>query len=126
MEMVPDYEAMYDIYFQKEELRNNDFIQTFNSNINRVDYEEVTTGDPLWWEDQNLFHRKWDVDYNFVETKYLSLGLSYSMTDIIFENILLLNLLIDQSSALSDIKLSVPKILDGVEVPIFDLVILLI
>ena len=126
MEMVPDYEAMYDIYFQKEELRNNDFIQTFNSNINRVDYEEVTMGDPFWWEDQNLFHRKWDVDYNFVETKYLSLGLSYSMTDIIFENILLLNLLIDQSSALSDVKLSVPKILDGVEVPIFDLVILLI
>ena len=126
METVPDYEAMYDIYFQKEELRNNDFIETFNSNINRADYEEITTGDPFWWEDQNLYHRKWDVDYNFVETKYLSLGLSYSMTNIIFENILLLNLLIDQSNALSDVKLSVPKILDGVEVPIFDLVILLI
>ena len=126
METVPDYEAMYDIYFQKEELRNNDFIQTFNSMINREDYEEITTGDPFWWEDQNLFHRKWDVDYNFIETKYLSLGLSYSMTDIIFENILLLNLLIDQQSKLSDVKLSVPKILDGVDVPIFDLVILLI
>lgn len=126
IETVPDYEAMYDIYFQKEELKNNDFIETFNSNINRDDYEEITTGDPFWWEDQNLYHRKWDVDYNFVETKYMSLGLSYSMTDIIFENILVLNLLVDQKSALSDVKLSVPKILDGVDVPIFDLVILLI
>ena len=126
VEMVPDYEAMYDIYFEKEELKNNDFIQTFNSKINRVEYEDVTTGDPFWWEDQNLFHRKWDVDYNFVETKYLSLGLSYSMTDIIFENIVLLKLLISQESKISDIVLSVPKILDGVNVPIFDLVILLI
>mgnify|MGYP004570351275 CR=1 FL=1 len=126
VETVPDYEAMYDIYFEKEELKNNDFIQTFNSKINRVEYEDVTTGDPFWWEDQNLYHRKWDVDYNFVETKYLSLGLSYSMTDIIFENIILLKLLISQESKISDITLSVPKILDGVNVPIFDLVILLI
>ena len=126
VETVPDYEAMYDIYFEKEELKNNDFIQTFNSKINRVEYEDVTTGDPFWWEDQNLYHRKWDVDYNFVETKYLSLGLSYSMTDIIFENIILLKLLISQESKISDITLSIPKILDGVNVPIFDLVILLI
>lgn len=125
-EIIPDYEAMYDMYFQKEELNEDDFIQSFNSKVNKVDYEEITTGDPFWWEDQNLYQRKWEVDYNFVETKYLSLGLSYSMTSVIFENILLLKLLMQQRDSIQDITISVPKILDGVNVPIFDLVILLI
>lgn len=126
LETVKDVEAMYDMYFQKEELRETDFIKTFNDSSNKRDYEEITEGDPFWWEDQNLVDRKWDVEYNFVETKYLSLGLSYSMTNIIFENLILLKMLMDDEDAVNQIRLSVPKILDGVEVPLFDLVILLI
>ena len=125
-ETVPDVEAMYDMYFQKEELRETDFIKTFNNNSNRCDYEEITQGDPFWWEDQNLVDRKWETEYNFVETKYLSLGLQYSMTNIIFENIILLKMLMDPKNSIGQIQLSVPKILDGLQVPIFDLIILLI
>ena len=125
-ETVPDVEAMYDMYFQKEELRETDFIKTFNDGSNKRDYEEITEGDPFWWEDQNLIDRKWDAEYNFVETKYLSLGLSYSMTGIMFENIILLKMLMNPNNDLGQILISVPKILDGLEVPIYDLIILLI
>ena len=70
----------------------DDFIQSFNSQVNRVEYDRITQNDPYWWEDQNLIDRKYETEYNFVESKYLSLGISYKMTDIIFENIILLNL----------------------------------
>ena len=125
-QIVKDVEAMYDMYFQKEELRETDFIKTFNDSSNRRDYEEITEGDPFWWEDQNLIDRKWDADYNFVETKYLSLGLSYSMTGMIYENLILLKMLMDEEDSVNKLKISVPKIIDGVQVPVFDLVILLI
>lgn len=125
-EIIPDYGAMYDIYFQKEELLEDDFIQSFNSKVNKVDYETITLNDPYWWEDQNLIDRKYETEYNFVETKYLSLGISYKMTDIIFENILLLKMLMKHEDIISNIKVSVPKIIDGIDEPIFDLVILLL
>ena len=125
-EIVPDVEAMYDMYFQKEELRETDFIKTFNNSSNRCDYEEITEGDPFWWEDQNLIDRKWGAEYNFVETKYLSLGLQYSMTNILFENVLLLKMLMNPENSVGQIQVSVPKIIDSLQVPLFDLVILLI
>ena len=81
---------LYDIYFQKEELMENDFIRSFNSQVNRVEYNNITLDDAFWYEDQNLIDRKYQTEYNFVETKYLSLGLEYNMTEVLFENILLL------------------------------------
>lgn len=125
-EIVPDYKEMYDIYFQKEELMEDDFIQAFNSKVNRVEYDAITTNDPFWWEDQNLTDRKNMTDYNFIEAKYLSLGLSYKMSDMLFENIILLKMLIYNEKELSDIMISLPRILPGAMVPIFDTVILLL
>ena len=125
-EVVPDYEAMYELYFQKEELNDDDFIKTFNSKVNKVRYDDVTSGDPFWWEDQNLFERKWETEYNFVETKYMSLGISYKMTDILFENVLLLKLLMSNESPLKDVTITLPKIINGTAFPLFDIVILLI
>lgn len=126
-ETVPDYAAMYDIYFQKEELMEDDFIQSFNSQVNRVEYDRITQNDPYWWEDQNLIDRKYETEYNFVESKYLSLGISYKMTDIIFENIILLKLLLSpESNSNLDIMLSVPKVIEGIKEPLFDIIILLL
>ena len=126
VETVPDYGAMYDIYFQKEELLEDDFIQSFNTKLNKVDYNEITGKDPYWWEDQNLVDMKNKAEYNFVEAKYLSLGISYKMTDIIFENMIMFKLLFEHSNEISDINLSLPKIIQGSNVPLFDVIILLI
>ena len=125
-ETIPDYEAMYDVYFQKEELMDDDFVKSFNSKVNKVAYESVVSYDPFWWEDQNLYDRMWATDYNFVETKYMSVAVSYKLTDIIFENVLFLKLVMSQESPLKDVKVTIPKILEYDEVPLFDLVILLI
>lgn len=126
IETVPDYKAMYDIYFQKEELMENDFIQSFNSQVNRVEYNNITPNDAFWWEDQNLVDRKYQTDYNFVETKYLSLGLEYNMTEVLFENIILLKTIIHYQKTLEGVSLSIPKIINGATVPLFDVVVLLI
>lgn len=126
VERVPDYAAMYDIYFQKEELMEDDFIQSFNTKLNKVSYNEITGKDPYWWEDQNLVDMKNKAEYNFVEAKYLSLGISYKMTDIIFENMIMFKLLFEHSEEITDINLTLPKISQGSNMPLFDVIILLI
>ena len=111
VEILPDYENMYNIYFHKSELNNEHFIDTFNSALNTADYNEVTDPDPFWWKDTNLVKKIYETEYNYVESKYLSLSVSYKMTDMIMENILLLKLLMQKSveKSYSHYERSVPR-----------------
>lgn len=126
VETVPDYKKMYDVYFQKFEILNDDFIKTFTNPANHSDYGDVTERDPFWIEDQNLYDRLWETSYNFVESKYLSLGVSYSMTEIMFENTLFLKLLLSKRNDINDIRLKLPRITGNTQIPLFDVIIALI
>ena len=64
VEILPDYENMYNIYFHKSELNNEHFIDTFNSALNTADYNEVTDPDPFWWKDTNLVKKIYETEYN--------------------------------------------------------------
>lgn len=126
IETVPDYEAMYDVYFQKTELTDDDYLGSYNDLSNRKDYTEVTTDDPFWWEDDNVLKRVWETDYNFVESKYLSLGVSYSLTEVVYDNILLLKMIMENEELIDDVRIKLPRILENTEVSLFDTIILLI
>lgn len=111
VEIIPDYEEMYDLYFHRTELNDEDFTNTFNSTINRSEYNEVTEADPYWWKDSNLYKKIYETEYNYVESKYLSLSVSYRMTDLVLENILLLKMLMQKSvdKNYSHYELSIPR-----------------
>lgn len=125
METVPDYNAMYDVYFQKVPIGEEDYIESFKENVNREEYRRVVSEDPFWWEDTNLEKSVWETSYNIIESKYLSLAISYKMTDIMYENVLLLKMLISKSEEISTIKFTIPKIAGDLEINLFDAVILL-
>lgn len=124
-EMVPDYEAMYDLYFQKAELKDHNLLGVYQNAVNKVSYEEVTSGDPFWWEDTDLYNAVWETEYNMVESKYLGLSVSYRMSEVLYENILLMKMLIDKKDELSSIKLTLPKISPDLNVTIFEAIMLL-
>lgn len=125
-EAIPDYNAMYDLYFQKADISKKDFINTFNDSTNHVTYEEVTEADPFWIEDQGLYERVWQTEYNFVESKYLGLGISYSMTEMMFENVLFLKLIMQKSDDLESVRIQLPRITQYESIPIFDIIISLL
>ena len=85
VETVPDYEAMYDVYFHKADLKNNNFVDTFNDASNTNGYGEIVEYDPYWWLDENTYEKVWRTEYNFVESKYLGLSVSYKITDLYSE-----------------------------------------
>ena len=121
-----DYQKMYDVYFERCDLKDNDILESFRSEVNKTDYATVTSDDSYWWEDSNLQKQVWETEYNYVESKYLSLGISYKMSEIMYENIMLLKMLMDQKSPLSSITFTLPKIIDSsTEVTIFDAIIML-
>lgn len=123
---VPDTDKMYDIYFHRVDLTSKNFNASFADKNNKVIYDEATSGDPFWWNDTNTLNRIWTTEYNFVESKYLSLGVSYSMSEVIFENVLLLKMILQKKDYFKNITVKLPRIMPDVDVPLSDVIVLLI
>ncbi len=125
VDTVPDYDKMFDVFFQKLELNDENFMESFYSNVNREDYDQITTDDPFWWEDSKLYKELWETQFNYVESKYISLGINYSMTEMMYECIMVLKMLMKFREELSSITFTLPKIDPDLKVTMFDCVILL-
>ena len=122
---VPDYESMYDVYFQKVELDDPDYLIALKEYQNMENYREVTENDPLWWEDEDLYEELYDEAYNYKETKYLSMSIAYRMSEIMFDTTYLLRLLIDKKEEVSHIQVLLPRILGTEPTNLFTCVIAL-
>lgn len=123
---VYDYEKMYKVYFQKVELKDLDFMEAFRDQSLQEDYDERTVPDPFWWEDNGVHHEVWEEEYNFAETKYLGLSISYKMTAMMFETCVLLRMIIDKRDEIGDFLMELPRIAPDIRVNIFEAVICLI
>lgn len=124
-EQVYDYEKMFDIYFQKVEIKDMDTYKSLLVNINKMSYEQITQDDPFWVDDDALMKEMYESEYNFVETKYLGVSISYRLTRILFENAYLLRMLLDKKDEIPGIRLDLPKISDFNSISLFDSVVLL-
>lgn len=138
--IINDLERMYDVYFQKVDIDEVNFQVALTDEAKRVSYPSVVLEDPLWWDDADTFsevygdYEKYTADtepttyhkhYNYRETKYLGISISYKMSEVIYENILLLRLLFDKKDELKDIFVTLPKITGTMEINIFDVVVYL-
>ena len=120
-----DYEAMFDIYFQKVKLGETNVHQALHDPRNYVSYDDVTYYDPFWWEDDSeLYKEIWETEYNMIETKYLGMTLPYKLTEMIFQSVILLQLIMDKYKEIWDLMIELPKICDG-KITLVDGVILL-
>lgn len=119
-EQVYDLESMYDVYFQKVELKNYDYHAALEDPRNRVTYDSVVTGDPYWVEDDELYKEIWESEYNYKQSKYLGLTVSYKLSEMLYENILLFRLIFDKKYELETVTLKLPSVSGDVIVTLFD------
>jgi len=126
--LIEDRDAMYELYFQSVNVNERNTVLAMLNNTNKLDYDEVTSNDPYWWEDSDLDNAKYANDFNFVETKYLSLNLMYKMTEMLFEITYAFNMLISKKDELVNYTLDLPKLYQeqDAQFKIFDVVVFLI
>ena len=123
--VVPDYESMYDVYFQKVELDDPDYLIALKEYQNMENYRDVVENDPLWWEDEDLYAELYEEAYNYKETKYLSMSIAYRMSEIMFDTVYLLRMLIDKKEEVSRVQVLLPRILGTEPTNLFTCVIAL-
>lgn len=121
---VLDYEKMYEFYFQKVELQDMDTYKSLLVTSNQKSYDEITSGDPFWLEDDELLKEMYESEYNFVETKYMGISISYRLSRILFENIYLMKMIFDKKNEIPTIILDLPK-LSTMPITLFDSIVML-
>lgn len=92
---VPDYEKMYDIYFQSTDIMEPNVILAMENKPNRYGYLDVTEDDMLWWDTDELRRELYEREFNFIDTKYLGVNVMYNLTDLLYETTYFLNMLVD-------------------------------
>ena len=110
VEEVYDYEAMHSVYFQKVDIRDENIKDALNNTLNRVEYSDLTYYDPFWWEDDELHDEIWKTQYNYMETKYMGITTPYRLTELLFQSVVLLRMILEKQPELYNVTIQLPKI----------------
>lgn len=109
-EEVYDDEAMNSVYFQKVDIRDDNVKDSLTDTLQRVEYHDITYYDPFWWEDDELHNEIWKTAYNYMETKYMGITVPYRLTELVFQSVLLLKIIMEKQPDLYNVTLQLPKI----------------
>ena len=101
---VYDYENMFDVYFQATDIMERNVISTLETKYNRYHYDEVVEGDVYWWDTEELRKELYERDYNYIDTKYISITVLQNLTKMLYESVYYLNLLIDHKNTTTTLE----------------------
>ena len=124
-ETVIDYKNTYDIFFQKVAFDENDAYKAVQNSSNRLPYADITESDPYWVEDAQLEEELYQSEYNYVESKYMGVSITYRMSRLLFENIYLLKMIFEKKDEIPNITIDIPKISIHGTVSLFDAICIL-
>lgn len=102
--VVYDYENMFDVYFQAVDILEKNVISSLETKYNRYSYEEVTSDDVYWWETEELKQELYEREYNYIDTKYLSITVMQNVTKMLYETSYYLNMLVDHKNTNTTIE----------------------
>lgn len=120
-----DYERTFDVYFEEVSLDEENVQLAISSESKRVDYDILVNSDPYWVDDSDLRKAIYENNYNYEETKYIGLSVTYKITEMIFEVSNVFRMIMDNKDRnTSELKLSMPKI-SSENVSLFDAFVLL-
>jgi len=121
-----DLDKMFEIYFQKVNIREDNVVLQLEDLSNKLDYNETILEDPYWFEDEDVINKKYECTYNYQETKYVDTTLMYKMTKMLFEITYLFRMILDRKSDTENIMIDLPKIYSDKSFRLFDVVIFLV
>lgn len=119
-EEIFDYKQMFDVYFQKVNVLEEDYHEALEDPSKRVEYGTITEPDPFWIEDSDLIDDVYNTEYNYKETKYLGITISYKLSELLYSSIALIRLIFDHKDNLDTIHLKSLTVANDAELNLFD------
>ena len=109
-EVKPDYEKMFEVYFQKVNVKSRDVNTALEDKANKVSYNAMTSGDIYWVNDEKLREKIYEANLNHIESKYISMDIMFKITEMMYEICHTFRMIIDNNKEFRRIKISVPRL----------------
>ena len=124
---IDDVENNYQLEFVKVPIDGiiDDYIR---NDLYRVGYDEITDKDRYWTGVYNKEYVKSQIlkkDFNIYLSKYMSIDTIYSMTDMSFDIVYFINMLLYSGVNMSALKIQLPELSSKIEFELTDLFITL-
>lgn len=107
---VPDYAAMYEVYFQKVNVKAKDLGAAMEDKTNKISYASMITNDIYWVDDEELREKIYTANFNHIESKYISMDIMFKITAMMYEICHTFRMIIDHHEEFAKVSISVPKI----------------
>ena len=99
----------------------------FRESKKEYSYEEIRDADPRWWNTEETERMIHEMNYTLSNSKYIQLSTHLSMTDILWQCVILLRGLLDNQSESKGTQLNINYSIDGSSsMSLFDAVLSLI
>lgn len=118
--MVEDTENMYDVSFLKSNIEENPY-NNMGDKDNYLGYHEVVDADDYWFDDSDTKDTMFNNDYNYIETKYIGVQLTFDLCELVYESCYFMGMLRDNKKSTYPIMISHDRM--GMDVPLWDFVI---
>ena len=106
----PDYESMFDIYFQKVNMKTKDINTALVDMTNRMEYNDMTVGDIYWVDDEKLREKIYTAELNYIESKYISIDVMFKITAMMYEISHFFRMVIDNNQEFRKAYVLLPKV----------------
>jgi hypothetical protein len=123
-----DKKPMQDIIFRRfGTAEDNTSYFKFRDSKETYTLDEITSGDPRWWNTPEVEEMVQEMNYTLSNSKYIQLSTHMSMDDIWWQSTILLRGLLDNKDETNLIQLSLDTAIDGKQtMSIFEAVLTLI
>lgn len=105
-----DYEKMFEVYFQKVNLKSYDINTALIDATNRFEYNDLTSGDIYWVETEELRDKIYNSELNYMESKYISIDVMFKITAMMYEINHTFRMIIDNNQEFRKSYILLPKI----------------
>lgn len=114
-------------YFVAINLLDSNPYKTISSGNAKVyTYEEITKGDPMWWETEDVTRKVTQSNYSMSDSKYITIEAMIHQMESMFESLYFSRLVMDNKNECSDYKLEISSLFGSHLVSVYDTVLGLI
>lgn len=119
---------MYKIVFRRSGVADeNTSYFKFREEHKEYSLDEITSGDPRWWNGPDVDQMINEMNYTLSNSKYIQLSTHMSMEDIFWQTSILLRGLLDRKQETAYSKISINFSIDGSStMSVFDAVVILV
>lgn len=124
---IPDLESNYQLQFVKVPI-DGVVSEYIDSPLNRVSYEDITSSDIYWngiYTKEYVKQQILEREFSIRDSKYMSIETLYSLTEMQFQMVYFINMLLYSDIDMNDLLVEVPEISIAERFPLVDLLITL-